>query len=217
MRTDKPGNKVEPSLLDKWILAKLVKTIQKATTAMEECDFMNATESVRNFTWHIFCDHYLEASKYRLYGEGEPKLAAQQTLYYTIERMLKLLAPITPHITEEIYSTMYAKNQKDSIHTSIWPTFDSEFVDEDAEKAGDLVIAVIGETRALKNRLGIPLNKPVKKLVIYASEQKTLEALQLGKKDLQETLKIGEIEYSEGIGEVKIEGPDGMSITLTIE
>jgi hypothetical protein len=57
----------------------------------------------------------------------------------------------------------------------------------------------------------------VKKLVIYASEQKTLEALQLGKRDLQETLKIGEIEYSAGIGEVKIEGPDGMSITLTVE
>jgi valyl-tRNA synthetase len=208
---------VEPKILDRWILTKLEKTVQQATTAMEDCDFMNATESARNFTWHVFCDHYLEAIKYRLYGEGEPKLAAQQTLYYTIKRMLQLLAPVMPHITEEIYNVTYASVPKDSIHRSKWPTYNGSFVDEEAETAGDIIVAIIAEIRTQKNKLGIPLNKPVKKLAVYSSDEKSLDNIRLGDTDIRETLKIGEIEYSTGSGQSNVTGYEGLSITLTTE
>ena len=198
-------------------LTKLEKTVQLATTAMEECDFMNATESARNFTWHVFCDHYLEATKYRLYGEGEPKFAAQQTLYYTMKRMLQLLAPVMPHITEEIYNTTYASDPKNSIHRSKWPTYNGNLVNEEAENAGDIIVAVIAEIRAQKNRLGIPLNKSVNKLTIYSSDKRSLDRIRLGDTDIRETLKIMEMEYGDGQGQVNVTGYEGLSITLTIE
>jgi len=203
---------VEPKLLDRWILSKLQRTIAASTKAMEECEFMNATEAARNFTWHLLCDHYIEAAKWRLYGSGDDKMAAQQTLYYTMEKTLQLLAPVMPHITEEIYSCMYAKGSADSIHIRQWPSCDFS-IDEEAERIGDLFIEVIAELRKDKNKRGISLNKPVKSLNIYGDE-KMQSSLRLTEADLKETLKIERIEYSEGVGETNVEGREGLSFTL---
>jgi valyl-tRNA synthetase len=207
---------VEPRLLDRWVLAKLNKTIETSTSAMEVCDFMNATEAARNFTWHILCDHYIEAAKWRLYGAGDDKVAAQQTLYYTLEKTLQLLAPVLPHTTEEIFSHMYAKTPEDSIHIRKWPTANPTHVDEEAERVGDLLIDLVTELRKEKNKRGISLNKPVKKITIYG-DSKTTTDLHLGEVDLKETLKIEQIGYSEGIGNTKVENREGLSFTLTTE
>jgi valyl-tRNA synthetase len=211
-----PISKVEPMLLDRWILSKLERTVKSATDAMENCEWMNATEAARNFTWHIFCDDYLEAAKYRLYGEGTPKLAAQQTLYYTIKRTLQLLAPVIPHITEEIYNTMYAEGPTDSIHISRWPEQDASLIDEEAERAGDIVTAIIGEVRKQKNKLGVPLNKPVKRLALHSEDEEILGDACLGEKDIRETLKIEEITYAPSTGEKEVEGHADLSLTLTL-
>jgi valyl-tRNA synthetase len=210
-----PSKHAEPTLLDRWILTKLEKTVKASTSAMENCEWMNATEAARNFTWHVFCDDYLEAVKYRLYGEGEAKLAAQQTLRYTIRRMLQMLAPVIPHITEEIYSNMYATDEKDSIHLSKWPDYNEALLDEEAERAGDLVTAIMGEVRKMKNKQGVPLNKPAKKLTIHADE-KALADARLGDKDIKETLKIEEIAYEGGSGEAEVENHAGVSLTLQL-
>ena len=98
-----------------------------------------ALEETRNFTWHIFCDSYLEAVKDRLYrpeiyGE-EKKGAAQHTLSVVLRRLLFLLAPITPHLTEEIYQTLYAdEKQPKSIHNAPWPEAHEEDVDEEDDE-----------------------------------------------------------------------------------
>ena len=210
-----PSKKAKPELLDRWILAKLEKTVKAATDAMEDCEFMNATEAARNFTWHILCDHYLEAAKNRLYGEGAPKVAAQQTLYYSITRTLQLLAPIMPHITDEIYSSMYAEGLSDSIHISRWPEYNPKLIDEEAERAGDKIIALIGDVRARKNKLGIPLNKPVAKLRVFAPKD-ALTDLKGGEKDIMETMRVETLEWVEGEGgENSVDGSEGVSYTLT--
>jgi len=79
------GGKCELQLLDKWILSKAEKLTQKVTDALEKCQFNIAIEEIRNFTWHIFCDKYIEAVKDRLYkpelyGE-EIRNGVQFTLY----------------------------------------------------------------------------------------------------------------------------------------
>jgi valyl-tRNA synthetase len=72
----------------------------------------------------------------------------------------------------------------------------------------------MGEVRKLKNKQGVPLNKPVKRLVVYADE-KTLADARLGDKDIKETIKVEEIAYESGSGEVEVEGHTGVSLTLT--
>ncbi|HEX9913627.1 MAG TPA: class I tRNA ligase family protein, partial [Candidatus Bathyarchaeia archaeon] len=209
-----PAADAEPQLLDRWITSRLQKTIKKATEAMEECDFMNATEAARNFIWHTFCDDYLEAAKTRLYEGGPGKAAAQRALYATVGPMLKLMAPVTPHLAEEIWRTMYDPDT--SINVSPWPTYDEGLVDEEAERAGDAVIAAISEIRREKNRAGVSLNAPLRRVEIRAPGEQ-LRLLRLGERDIVDTLKIEELVFAEGAGEgVKVEGYPDVVFTVTV-
>jgi len=209
-----PAADAEPRLLDRWITSKLQTTIMKATEAMENCDFMNATETTRNFIWHTFCDDYLEAAKTRLYGDGDDKVAAQHTLYDTVASMLKLMAPITPHLTEEIWRTMYDPDT--SINVSPWPQHDETRMDAEAEKTGDTVIAVISEIRREKNRAGVSLNAPLSRVEVYAPAEQ-LSRLKQGERDIMDTLKIEEFILREGqSGGLKVEGYPDIGFTLTV-
>ncbi|MBS7633111.1 valine--tRNA ligase [Candidatus Bathyarchaeota archaeon] len=181
-------------LLDKWILSKAEKLTQAVTDALEKCHFNMAAEETRNFTWHVFCDCYIEAVKDRLYkpevyGE-EKRKAAQHTLYTVLYRVLQLFAPIAPHVTEEIYQRLFAeaKHYK-SIHLSPWPTVDARLLDKKAEEDGDLVMALITEIRKDKAEKHKPLNAPIKKLTLYASNKDVAKALMDGKEDIAGTVK----------------------------
>ncbi|MEE8355057.1 MAG: class I tRNA ligase family protein, partial [Candidatus Bathyarchaeia archaeon] len=197
--------------------SKLEKVVKLATEEFEECRFMNAADATRNFVWHVFCDHYLEAAKHRLYGEGEEKKAAQWTLHYAMRRMLQLLAPVMPHITEEIYSTMYSEGERDSIHLSEWPEYDESKVDVEAEAHGELIIAAIRDIRKEKNRQGIPLNAPLEQVSLYASEAMHLESLALGIEDISATMKSENVEVLEGEGgEYVVEGYEGVRFSFSV-
>jgi valyl-tRNA synthetase len=213
-----PGEKPPLEIIDKWILSKLEKVVKLATEEFEECRFMNAADATRNFVWHVFCDHYLEAAKHRLYGEGEEKTAAQWTLHYAMKRMLQLLAPVMPHITEEIYCTMYSDGERDSIHLSDWPEHDASQVDDEAEAHGELIIATIRDIRREKNRQGIPLNAPLEQVSLYASEAKHTESLVLGIEDISATMKSENVEVHEGEGgEYTVEGYEGVRFSFSVQ
>ncbi len=202
----KPERKVELELLDRWLLSRLERVTEKVTKALENCQFNVALEEVRNFTRHELCDVYIEAIKHRLYkpetyGEGG-KRAAQHTLYTAIYRTTQLLAPISPHITEEIYQLMYAEDKGfKSIHVSPWPEPKKENIDEEAEKYGDLAIAVIGEIRREKAEKRISLNTPIKRLIIYAGSKKGAHILNQAVADIAGTCKTEKIEISPEKGE----------------
>ncbi len=187
--------------LDKWVLSKSEKLTQRVTEAFEKCQFNIAVEEIRNFTWRIFCDCYLEAVKDRLYNPEvygqEKRKAAQYTLYLVLERVLKLLAPIMPHVTEEIFQTMYVDEKSPkSIHVSSWPTADEKRIDEGVEKAGDLVMAIITEVRREKAEKHLPLNTKIAKLTIYVSDEATAETIIEGKEDIAGTCKVADIQVS---------------------
>ncbi len=185
--------------LDKWIISKAENLTKKVTEAFEKCQFNIAVEEIRNFTWHVFCDYYVEAVKDRLYNpdlHGQAKrVAAQYTLYKVLYRILQLLAPVTPHLTEEIYQDMFAENKGfESLQTSPWPKFNAALVDEEAEKNGDLLIAIIGEVRHDKAEKKLPLNAPVKNLVVYAGSDKNAKVICSATGDIAGTLKATRIQ-----------------------
>ncbi len=210
----------ELEMLDKWILSKAENLTLKVTEAFDKCQFNIAVEDIRNFTWHVFCDFYVEAVKDRLYQpqvHGQQKrLAAQYTLYEVLYRVLQLLAPVVPHLTEEIYQYMYAdfKNFA-SLQVSKWPKFNSDLVDADAEKNGDLVVAVISEVRRDKAEKKLSLNAPIKKLTVYSGNVKNAEVINSARADIAGTLKIADMQIlSEGKTEVRKVGSSEVSIVI---
>ncbi len=186
---------VELQLLDRWLFSKTETLTKKVTEVMEKCQFNIAVEEIRNFTWHVFCDAYVEAVKDRLYrpevyGETK-KLAAQQTLYEVLFRILQLLAPIVPHVTEEIYQALYADSKGyKSLQASPWPECRQAWVDENAEKRGTLVVELISEVRREKAEKRLSLNTPVKQLTVYAGDNSAAEAIEEAKTDVMGALRI---------------------------
>jgi valyl-tRNA synthetase len=195
-----PNQTIEFELqpLDRWVLSRAERMTQTVTEAMDKCQFNVAVEEVRNFTWHLFCDYYIEAVKDKLYNPEiygqEKRLVAQYTLYEILYRVLQLLAPIIPHLTEEIYQSMYAKDKGfESLQISPWPEYNPARVDETAEKDGDLIMAIMSGVRQDKAEKKLPLNAPVKSIDIYSGSKETAKVINSVREDIGGTLKIANI------------------------
>ncbi len=186
---------MELQLLDKWILSKTEKLTKEVTEAFEKCQFNIAVEAIRNFTWHVFCDFYVEAVKDRMYrpevyGKANAA-AAQHTLYEVLYHILQLISPVTPHITEEIYQYMYKDGKGyESIQVSPWPKYNGALISEAAEKDGDLVTAVMSEIRRDKAEKKMALNAPIKNVTVVAKDNESAQAIRQAEVDIKSTLKI---------------------------
>jgi valyl-tRNA synthetase len=180
----------------------MARLVANVTRAMEKCQFNIAVEEIRNFTWHTFCDCYVEAVKDRLYrsetyGENQ-KRAAQSALYEALHVVLQLLAPVIPHVTEEIYHALYVdvKSCK-SLQVSSWPDC-TEWVDEAAEKRGELIVGLISAVRREKAERHVSLNTQVKKLMVCVEDEEAAEAIKSGSGDIVGACKVEVLEVNVG-------------------
>lgn len=108
-----------PNETDKWIMSELDNLIKECKRGYDEYNFFIPAIAIREFTWNIFAAHYIEMVKARAYGIGftdEERDGAIYTLHKTLSTILKLLAPITPFITEYLWKTLYSS---DSIHKQL--------------------------------------------------------------------------------------------------
>ena len=105
-----------PNASDKWILSELDKLVKECKKGYEEYNFFIPAIAIREFTWNVFAAHYIEMVKARAYGidfSDEERDGAIFTLHKTLATILKLLAPITPFITEHLWKILYSN---ESIH-----------------------------------------------------------------------------------------------------
>ena len=170
----------ELEILDLWLLIKLNQLVKSSTDAFDKYEYSRTKIETENFFWNIFCDYYLEIIKDRLYNSNkrgkQQKISAQYTLHYSLLTILKLLAPITPFITEEVYQHYYAKKEKcKSIHISSWPKYDPKLINKKAEKIGDKTIQLISEVRKFKSKNNKSLKTPV--LLTLDKQDKDLESI----------------------------------------
>jgi len=185
------------TLIDSWMITKLQKVIKKVTDDLENFQFAPAFETLHNFVWHDLADNYLEMIKYRLY-ENKTKESALYTLYNVLVSTNKMLAPIMPHITEELWQSMFKKYEKEiSVHVSKWPEFNESLIDKENEEMGDITVAIISAVRQYKNKRGLPLNSPIEKLTIECDNE-TQKALEDVFDDIKGTVKIKDIEFGKG-------------------
>lgn len=177
--------------VDKWILTKYSMVIRNVTDAMENFLFDSAIKEVENFLWHELADHYIEMSKHRK-GKNDPAL--HYTLYTIGLGVAKLMAPIMPHVTEDVFHRHYrTPDGPKSIHLTEWPEPVGEWKDE--AETGETVKEIIATARAWKSSHGIPLNAPLGWMGIVLPENVRLgEELE----DIKNTLKIERLEIVKG-------------------
>jgi valyl-tRNA synthetase len=170
----------ELKVIDSWLLSKSNKLIKECTEGYENFDSSKAKQEAGNFFWHTFCDNYLEIIKDRIYNNKKGKDSAQYALYTGFLNVLKLLAPVMPYITEELYQIYFKKNEKTkSIHISEWPKPGK--IDEKIEKVGDRFVEILGDIRMAKSKA----QKSMKAEIILTIEKKDFDLL----KDVLDDLK----------------------------
>jgi len=165
-KLDKP-EKLE--LMDEWLLNKLNNVIESSTKSFEKYDYSRTKLDVESFFWKDLCDNYLEIVKDRLYNPDrrgeEARLSAQYTLYTALLSVLKLVAPIMPYITEELYQGFFKEKENDkSIHISKWPSLIK--VDKNAKKVGEVAVYVLVKARQAKAEKKVSLKNPLKRLFV---------------------------------------------------
>ena len=161
---------------DRLFLVQLNELIAKCTDAFEKYEYSKAKSETDYFFWNHFCDNYLEIVKNRVYqGTGEEKDSAFYTLYTCLLTILKLMAPFTPFITEEIYQEYFREGEKEkSIHISDWPEeMKIEKKKEDYEKY-NLLIEVIRKIRQEKSREKKSMNSKIE-LTLDKKEKEILK------------------------------------------
>ncbi|ASJ14045.1 valine--tRNA ligase [Thermococcus radiotolerans] len=189
--------------IDRWILSRLHRVIKFATEEMERYRFNLLTRELMTFIWHEVADDYIEMIKYRLYGDDEEsKLKAKAALYELLYNVMLLLAPLAPHITEELYQEMFKGHVGvKSVHLLEWPKYDEGRISEEAERLGELAREIVGVMRRYKNSHGLALNAKLKHVAIYATD--SYEALKAIEKDIAGTMNIERLEIIQGEPELE--------------
>ena len=153
------------ALEDKWILSKLNKLIKEVTNNLNNYDLGVATQKVYDFIWNEFCDWYIEMAKVRLYDEKcESRQAALYTLNKVLAESLKLLHPVMPFITEEIYCKLY--HEDESIMISKWPEYIESLSFEKEEGMVEKLKNIIVGIRNIRTNLNVHPSKKSKLILV---------------------------------------------------
>jgi valyl-tRNA synthetase len=163
------------TLADRWILARLQRATVDTRLALEQYAFSDAASTLYQFLWSEFCDWYIELSKSALYGEDQrAKENSLAVLIFCLERILRLLHPFMPYITEEIWQKLPVQRSTDSIMIAPYPAPDSRLADFAAETEMAPIVAAIEGLRTIRGESNLP---PSAKLVAHVqSANPTLRA-----------------------------------------
>ncbi len=139
------------TVTDRWILDRLAVTTGEVTKALERYEFGEAGRGLYEFFWSAFADWYIEAAKVRLQGDDAAARAVVcQTLVYTFERTLRLLHPIMPYVTEELWQ--HLPHQGEMLIVAPWPTAGATYpADERAFARMQAATRAIRNARAESN------------------------------------------------------------------
>lgn len=163
---------------DKWILSRYNTIVREVTDNLEKFEIGVAAQKLYDFMWSEFCDWYIELVKPRLYGEDKASnLAAQITLVDVLSGTMKLLHPMMPFITEEIYQHLPGADK--SIVISKWPEYDENRNNPEQEGNMEIVMDAIKSIRNIRAEMNVIPSRKAKVLII-ASDEKVSSAIKAG-------------------------------------
>ncbi len=184
---------------DRWILTRLEQTIRQTGQALDEYKFNEAASILYAFTWHSFCDWYIELAKDDLYGDDpSAKARVQSVLFTVLEQLLRLLHPIMPFITEEIWQVLPGTRPTASIMQAAYPDGTDLPTDPAGADRMELVMDVIRAIRNIRGEMDVPPGRMVTAILDCKSAE-AINTLEQGSAAIRVLGKIGELTIGRGV------------------
>jgi valyl-tRNA synthetase len=195
-RGGEPVGEAARTAADRWILARLQRAVNETVAALEGFHFNEAASTVYQFVWGELCDWYIELSKEALSG-GDPGVrhSAQAVLTHCLETSLRLLHPMMPFITEELWQTLRAQvgaEGPDSILLAAYP--EPGPVDEAAERGFGPVIGIVDAIRNIRGEMNIPFKTALRGVQVGALAPEAIATVR------EETARIERLANAPGLG-----------------
>ena len=185
-----PLKDVKLTVADKWIITKLNKTVKDVTINMEKYEMGVALANLYDFVWSDFCDWYIEFTKPVLYGEDEGKTnETVSVLIYVLDKIIKLLHPFLPFITEQIYRNM--PSSKGFLMLKEFPKYETKQTYSVAVSEIETVKEIIKTVRNVKAKTGAT---PSKKITLYVSTEKQA-AVKVGTPYIKKLAGVSEVKF----------------------
>jgi isoleucyl-tRNA synthetase len=172
------------NLLDRWVLARLNQIIPQVTDGLENSDPLSATLALASFLDDL-SNWYVRRSRRRFWKSEHDldKNEAYATLYHVLVKFARLIAPITPFVTEAIYQNLVRtafSQAYESVHHTSWPQFDPEAVDQALLDEMELARQIASLGLAARNEAGLKVRQPLAKVMVYAGGKRTLRPELIG-------------------------------------
>ncbi|PKQ15371.1 MAG: valine--tRNA ligase [Actinobacteria bacterium HGW-Actinobacteria-7] len=158
-----PGEPVAHTVADRWILSRLAALSARVSEGLDTYEFGEVARSLYDFFWNEYCDWYIELAKGRLHEGGEARASVQRILVYVLDNALRLLHPIMPFVTEEIWRNLplAGVEKAPSLMVASWPdgVALASFADDGAERSIARIIEIVTGIRAVRSRYKLPVKQ----------------------------------------------------------
>ena len=170
------GPTPEYSLADRWIRSRIQRVTEETSAAIESYRFDLASQALYDFVWNEYCDWYLELSKPVLWDEDASPSQLQgtrETLLLMLEQILRLLHPLMPFITEEIWQSVAARMgmSRETLMLEAWPKSETALEDNAAESGVEWLKDMVTALRTIRAEANIGPSKPLAVLVDNANAE----------------------------------------------
>lgn len=194
-------DEVKENLLteDRWIISRVNQTVQEVTKNLKNRNFHKATRSLESFVLEDFSRWYIKLIRGRTWiEEKDPKKeVAYQTLYRTFDILLRILAPLMPHASEEMYQRLIRaaeSSRPESVHQLSWPEVDEDDLDEQLERDMGVVRKLVEAGAKARQRAELKKRWPVRKIIISADSEETIDSAERLEEILLDQLNTKEVE-----------------------
>ena len=159
--------------IDKWLLSKYNKLVKYVTEAYEEYDLNKVVRSITDFVSEDLSNWYIRRNRRRFWAHDldTSKKAVYQTTYDVLVGLTKLIAPVVPFISEEIYTAL---TEKESVHLASFPKCNEKMIKEDIEKKMDLVRSLISLGRNVREEAKIKVRQPISEAIIDGKNEEII-------------------------------------------
>ena len=191
----KADKSFDPNLVtqdvNKWILGELNNLNNKINVSLKEFKFNDASSDIYSFTWHLYCDWYIEILKDTISDKSEESEETRQTLIYSFLNLLKICHPFMPFVTEEINGIF--SDEKTMLVTSNWPDL-IEINSKQAEANYKYLIDIISEIRSIRSELRVAPSNRIQ-LLVMKEDNNLLNVLNNNSNIVQRMARISSIKY----------------------